>query len=325
LLLAKARYLLAAQRFEEARDIFSRVRKADPANTIAVNGQLVALSQLEELETALAEGISAIRLFPDDIDIRASTAAAFLRVNDPARAEKLIAETLGLEPHSQICLALQGLAWRMQGDARDELLNGYDANVRVYDLEPPAGHADMQSFNQELDAALDSLHPGRREYVDQSLRHGSQTTGDIFGAGYELVERLKQRIAEAVQRHIDEMREDPSHPLYGRRQRTFSFRGSWSSRLRNQGFHASHIHAQGWISSCYYVALPDAVDDCTGRQGWIEFGRPSFKLDLREPVRRAIQPRMGQLILFPSYMLHGTVPFHSGQNRTTIAFDVVPD
>jgi hypothetical protein len=30
------------------------------------------------------------------------------------------------------------------------------------------------------------------------------------------------------------------------------------------------------------------------------------------------------LILFPSYMLHGTVPFHSGQTRTTIAFDVAP-
>jgi len=30
------------------------------------------------------------------------------------------------------------------------------------------------------------------------------------------------------------------------------------------------------------------------------------------------------LVLFPSYMWHGTIPFHDAQARTTIAFDVVP-
>jgi len=29
-------------------------------------------------------------------------------------------------------------------------------------------------------------------------------------------------------------------------------------------------------------------------------------------------------VLFPSYMWHGTVPFHDKAARTTIAFDVVP-
>jgi hypothetical protein len=45
---------------------------------------------------------------------------------------------------------------------------------------------------------------------------------------------------------------------------------------------------------------------------------------LERQVQRTIQPRAGQLILFPSYMLHGTVPFRSAQNRTTVAFDVAP-
>jgi hypothetical protein len=45
---------------------------------------------------------------------------------------------------------------------------------------------------------------------------------------------------------------------------------------------------------------------------------------LKNPVRRAIQPVTGRLVLFPSYMWHGTVPFHDKSARTTIAFDVVP-
>jgi len=80
----------------------------------------------------------------------------------------------------------------------------------------------------------------------------------------------------------------------------------------------------GWISSCYYVAVPDAVKDESSRQGWIKFGEPSLDVALKNPIRRAIQPAPGRLVLFPSYMWHGTVPFRDKSARTTIAFDVVP-
>ena len=37
-----------------------------------------------------------------------------------------------------------------------------------------------------------------------------------------------------------------------------------------------------------------------------------------------VQPKPGRLVLFPSYMWHGTVPFASSQQRLTVAFDAVP-
>ena len=60
------------------------------------------------------------------------------------------------------------------------------------------------------------------------------------------------------------------------------------------------------------------------KQGWIKFGEPHFDAGPKASVRRAIQPVPGTLVLFPSYMWHGTVPFRSAESRTTIAFDVVP-
>ena len=72
------------------------------------------------------------------------------------------------------------------------------------------------------------------------------------------------------------------------------------------------------------MAVPEAVRDETARQGWIKFGEPAFDVVLNNPVRRAIQPAPGRLVLFPSYTWHGTVPFHDKAARTTIAFDVVP-
>ena len=92
--------------------------------------------------------------------------------------------------------------------------------------------------------------------------------------------------------------------------------------MRDQGFHTNHIHPRGWISSVYYVAVPDAVED--GQQGWLKFGEPSFATPMNDTIRRMVKPAPGRLVLFPSYMWHGTVPFRSDTARTTIAFDAVP-
>jgi hypothetical protein len=66
------------------------------------------------------------------------------------------------------------------------------------------------------------------------------------------------------------------------------------------------------------------VEDTQNRPGWIKFGEPAIDLALRDPIRRAIQPVPGRLVLFPSYMWHGTIPFEDDEVRTTIAFDVIP-
>ena len=71
-------------------------------------------------------------------------------------------------------------------------------------------------------------------------------------------------------------------------------------------------------------ACSDAVKDETARQGWLKFGELFFDVALKNPVRRAVQPVPGRLVLFPSYMWHGTIPFQDAQPRTTIAFDAVP-
>lgn len=66
-----------------------------------------------------------------------------------------------------------------------------------------------------------------------------------------------------------------------------------------------------------------ASDEAT-REGWLQFGQPLEELGLGLPPRRVVRPQPGHLALFPSYMWHGTVPFHEGEPRMTIAFDVQP-
>jgi hypothetical protein len=146
----------------------------------------------------------------------------------------------------------------------------------------------------------------------------------MFYNGHDLVDRLLPRITQAVQRYIAEMPDDPSHPLSARRRRGFRYAGSWSSQLSSDGFHVNHIHQKGWISSCYYVTVPQAASDTASQAGWLKFGEPPEEFGTAFAPCRTVQPLPGRLVLFPSYMWHGTIAFRDPQKRLTIAFDAIP-
>jgi tetratricopeptide (TPR) repeat protein len=324
LLLGKAFFLSHEKRDEEAHAIYAAMLARDPDDPIAAIGAANALSMLKRHHEAGAAFEALLARSGDNVDLFRRAAEPAILAGDPERAAWLCEQALRLSPQDGSCLALLSIASRMLKDGRDEFLNGYDALVRTFDLESPDGFSDMASFNAELSAALDRLHPPTREFIGQSLRGGTQTPDNLFGAGHALVEKLRVRIDQAVGRYIAELKDDAAHPFLSRRARDFRYAGSWSSRLRDCGFHVNHLHPMGWISSCYYVAVPDAVKDETARQGWIKFGEPALDVVLKNPIRRAIQPSAGRLVLFPSYTWHGTIPFHDAAPRTTIAFDVVP-
>ena len=113
----------------------------------------------------------------------------------------------------------------------------------------------------------------------------------------------------------------PGSPLLAEpRDRRIRFAGSWSVHLSSGGHHAAHVHPQGWISSALYVALPDKLP---GTEGWLELGAPPADLGLDLPATQMVEPRLGRLVLFPSWLWHVTRPFSAGE-RLTVAFDVAP-
>ena len=99
--------------------------------------------------------------------------------------------------------------------------------------------------------------------------------------------------------------------------------GCWSVRLRRGGFHVNHIHPEGWVSSAYYASVPDEVDDSTLRSGWLKFGEPRFAVPGLAPFLE-VQPRPGRLVLFPSYLWHGTHALRGDAPRMSVPFDAVP-
>ena len=322
--LQKGEFLLRLQRFEEARDAFAKASALEPRSAGALNGLGLANAGLKQFDCAVQAYEHSLKLAPNDPTTYGNLAGALLQAGETAQALRHAEKSVALKPLDQGGLAMLDLALRANEDARADTLCDYSRFVQVFDLEPPDGFRDMVEFNDALNAYLDRLHVDKREHFDQTLRGGTQTLARLFDAGHDLVEGLRARIEAAIAIYISRMSNEESHPLFGRKRDGFAFAGSWSSRLHDCGFHTNHIHPKGWISSCYYVAVPDVARDEGTKQGWLKLGEPSFDTPLKDPVRRAIQPIAGRLVLFPSYMWHGTIPFHSGQSRTTIAFDAVP-
>jgi tetratricopeptide (TPR) repeat protein len=321
---AKADQLLLLGKTEEAAEAYRRALRLDPTHLQARIGLGRALDRLGETKSATEAFETGLKLHPENPAIKTAFAFHLLQQADAGKAKQLAEAAVLVARHDQAALAVLGLCFRATGDARDDALNDYDRFVRVFDLEPPENYADIAEFHRDLRGHLDMLHAQAGQFFSQTLRGGTRAGEGIFEFRQRMRDQLRSRIAEAVNRFIADMPRRPEHPFLGRRESgAFQFSGSWSSRMKGGGFHVNHIH-DGWISSVYYVDVPDAAADTTGRQGWLKFGEPSAELTFQDAIRKTVQPKPGRLVLFPSYMWHGTIPFHSDEVRTTIAFDAIP-
>nr|NUR36905.1 hypothetical protein [Sphingomonas sp.] len=210
-------------------------------------------------------------------------------------------------------------AWRLANDSRSAWLERDPRLVQVIDLTSALPPSD------KLAETLRGLHVAKGEYVDQSVRGGTQTDGPLFSRIDPLIRQLRHAVVGAVATYVAGLPDlDPRHPtLSHRRDRRIRFSGSWSVRLRGGGRHANHVHPRGWISSALYISLPPRVPADAEDAGWFTLGEPDGTLGIGLSPWRKIEPKTAHLVLFPSWMWHGTVPFSEGE-RLTVAFDVPP-
>ncbi|MBP6014729.1 MAG: tetratricopeptide repeat protein [Alphaproteobacteria bacterium] len=328
----KGGLLLRAERYDEAAEAFGRACALADTTPGYFDGLGQALCRLGRFEEGLAAHRRAIELLPEHATAHVNYACGLLQAGEIALATDAASSAVRLDRSDQTAWAYLGIAWRAAGDPKDAWLNDYNAFVQAFDLETPPGWPDMTSLNRALQTRLRELHTDAQAPIDQTLRIGSQTQDNLFDRTDAVIVALRESIAKAVSRYIARLGElppDPDHPLRGRVSANWRFSDSWSAQLRSGGFHTNHVHPHGWISSAYYVALPPAVrpaGEAGGDQaGWIKFGEPGIAVDGRQlAAQRTVEPRPGRLVLFPSYMWHGTIPFIDVEPRLTVAFDVLP-
>lgn len=299
-----------AERFEEAREAIRRGRAAVGGNEYFDLNEAIVLSETGDAAGAEALLTKLDRF--DDISVAVRQVRHFLRTGQLDRALPLIERWMARAEAPRMRF-YASIAWRMAGDPRWQWLEGDPRLVSVVDLTDKLPPLDR------LAEVLRGLHAATGQPLDQSVRGGTQTDGVLFARISPEIRQVRAAVVDAVTAHIAQLPPaDPAHPTLGlRRDRPVRFAGAWSVRLTDGGNHINHVHPFGWLSSALYVALPE------GEAGVLKLGEPPERLGLDLPPVRTIEPRPGQLVLFPSTMWHGTAPFGAGE-RLTIAFDVAP-
>jgi len=301
------------ENFGELDEAVGRARSNGADASILRSYEAIAAAELEQTQRADA-------LFAE-IEASGQRLAIWkirhlLRTNRVSDALPLIDEELAGAGAADIW-PYASIAWRLAGDPKADWLDQSGKLVSIVDLR------DSMPPLEGLAEILRSIHVAKGEYVDQSVRGGTQTDGPLLSRIEPDIRALRTAIVSAVDAYTAALpASDPKHPLLSqRRDRRVRFSGSWSVRLRGEGFHISHVHPQGWISSALYLALPSADNDAAENAGWLQIGEPPAALRSGLRPTHLVKPEPGHLALFPSWMWHGTIPFAEGE-RLTVAFDV---
>jgi tetratricopeptide (TPR) repeat protein len=275
-----------------------------------------------DAERSLAHAEHALRLSPSSQGALALFADASLANGHAARAATAAERLLQIDPDDGHAIAVLASAWRLAGDSRYRTLYDYANFVRVQTLDTPDGWPDLASWLADLARALHRRHDAMRAHpIAQTLRSGTQVMLHIERDAEPAIRALRDAIGGPIERYLAALGRGTDR-LRRRNTGRWQLADFWSVRLRGSGHHFNHYHGSGWLSSACYIELPPLANG----QGWLQFGMPCM------PTRPAlgpdyfVEPEAGQLVLFPSWMWHGTVPFVAkpGMSRLTIAFDVLP-
>jgi len=100
---------------------------------------------------------------------------------------------------------------------------------------------------------------------------------------------------------------------------------AWMNSNPSGAFNAPHSHPGAHWSGVYYVAQPKIEE---GNSGMIEFisprtDVPNWRLLEASPfkLKKKIRPKPGDMILFPSYLVHWVYPNEAAEERVTVAFN----
>ena len=155
--------------------------------------------------------------------------------------------------------------------------------------------------------------------VSKSNRSGWHSKGNLFESDAPSIQKVRDAAQDAVLEITRKVNtrfkpEDFSLKLF-----------AWMNANPVGGYNAPHTHPGAHWSGVYYVAQPEVEE---GSSGMIEFLDPRFDLEHWKILdastfrpKLTFRPSVGELILFPSYLMHWVHPNQSKEERVTIAFN----
>jgi tetratricopeptide (TPR) repeat protein len=317
----KAQALRAMEGHARTLEFVSSSLERWPEDVALLVSAVDAAIHTGETDAALELSQRVMALDPNSQSALESRITALLAAGRADEALPMVEHQVAASPNDQHAIALLATTCRLLGDERYAQLHNYDDFVRPYELTTPKGWSSLDEYLDDLRTALAERHPYKRHPFMNSLDGGSMIM-DFASMDNKAIGSLLQALTPAIDAHVDYLGKGDD-AVRSRNTGRWQLDGIWSVYLQPNGFHHDHVHPNGWLSSACYITLPDRLET-EEKEGWIKFGEPGVVTEPKLPWEHAVKPQVGTIVLFPSYMWHGTIPFGGDQRRMTCALDIVP-
>jgi uncharacterized protein (TIGR02466 family) len=180
--------------------------------------------------------------------------------------------------------------------------------MELYSLFPtpivriPANEKNYETVQLEIKSAIEKITKENDSSSLTYLYKGAPETS-ISNKTYDFIEKfqcdqLKNRIYEAITQYVDRI------GWFG--ERNFIIKNSWINIIDQEVLHGQHCHPGYTVSGVYYYRISE-------KQGTIAFNNPNplmfscnFPQGVLCPQTVDIVPNDGDIILFPSWLVHST-------------------
>ena len=147
----------------------------------------------------------------------------------------------------------------------------------------------------------------------------SRTAINLFESPSKKIQQLKSIIINELDLYYTKFRNE-SCP-YIKRWPTETCLHGWYVILKEQGYQNVHMHHSGWLSGVIYL---DVVPSLGKDEGAIEFSLSCKYYTHARSSKVIYQPKLGDIVFFPSSLHHRTIPFTTNKDRIIVSFDLMP-
>jgi tetratricopeptide (TPR) repeat protein len=217
-----------------------------------------------------------------------------------------------------LVIGYRALALSQLGRTRDaRALVDLERHVAWKPLDPPPGYASSAAFNRALAEEILADPPTQTPEPMVMINYDVRV-GPALGA-------LRSRAREAIEEYLGHFEElglgsalPPPPPAATMRTGT--------TVLYADGSNRQHVHPTGYVSTVYYVRIPESVRSATDDRGALSLG----PCDQRAPGHvacwgeRRIRPREGWIAIFPSHVFHDVIPTRTAEPRVSVPLDMEP-
>jgi tetratricopeptide (TPR) repeat protein len=174
-------------------------------------------------------------------------------------------------------------------------------------------------FIKPLTEIINSIQVTRQQGL---LTNGKQSIGNLF----ILEENRTKEIKKIIDIEITKYRENFKNSKEGlirKWPKKYKLYG-WLVAMKSGGKLSAHMHESGWISGSIYINVPQKNKKNDGN---IVFSieENKFLSAGQNSPEKIVDVNTGSICLFPSSLLHHTIPFDSEEERIVFAFDVRPE